>query len=211
MYVYSVILAIFNFYEKLFSKMYFSTEIPIKIPYYKVSKDLHTTVNSFRLSMHCKDVFNQSDGFSNMPLFLFLVAGLIEKQSTFSTQNPRASGGYATFQIVCYDWISLYFCKQRRENWDRSLWKRTTTTQNVETLLLQAISQRLQAIKCSYNEEQDFRESQHYFHGLNWLKPSQAWPPSLLSWQQGHQQIINVYYVHVIQRWIGRVDITELF
>jgi len=62
-------------------------------------------------------------------------------QSTLSMQYPRASCGHVTFQTVRYDWIGLYFCKQRRENLDRSLWERTTTTANGETLLLQAIPQ----------------------------------------------------------------------
>ena len=49
-------------------------------------------------------------------------------QSTFSMQNARACSSHMAFQIVCYDWINLYFCKQRRENLDRKLWEKTETT-----------------------------------------------------------------------------------
>ena len=81
--------------------------------------------------------------------------------------SPRACGDHVTFQIVCYDWIKYYFCKQRQENWDWILWERTTTTENGETLLMEAIPQRLQVMKCSYNEEKDFGERYQYLHGVN--------------------------------------------
>ena len=53
--------------------------------------------------------------FTCSSLFLSQVRRKRISQSTFS-QNHRAICGHVTFQIVCYDWISLYFCKERHEN-----------------------------------------------------------------------------------------------
>ena len=71
---------------------------------------------------HCCSVLNCCDSTDIIQL-----QRLQSRVVRLVTQNSRVTSGHMTFQVVYFDFLILYFCIQRCENEDGSLWERITT------------------------------------------------------------------------------------